>query len=61
MIKVEYTQQEAQALVQLIDMACKAGGMAVAEACIALTKKIIEATKEQAPPSLGEPNAAPQP
>ncbi len=40
MIKVEFTKEEAQVLVNLIDIACKAAGMQAAEACVHLTKKI---------------------
>ena len=45
MIKPELTTQEAQALLQLIDLACKAGGVNVAEACLVLSKKIVDASK----------------
>lgn len=42
---VELTQQEATALLQLIDAAVKAVGMQGAEAAVVLTRKIQEAFK----------------
>ena len=37
---IQYTENELTVLVQLLDIAVKAGGLNVAEAAIALTKKI---------------------
>jgi hypothetical protein len=48
MITIIFEEAEARALVGLIDMACKAGGLQVAEACVVLTKKIEAASKEAA-------------
>jgi hypothetical protein len=42
---VEYTAGEASALLQLIDLAVKSGGMQVAEAAVVLSNKIREAAK----------------
>ena len=39
-MNIELTQGEANALLQLIDIACQAKGMQVAEAAVVLTKKI---------------------
>lgn len=53
--KIEFNEGEAQALVQLMDLAVKSGGIAVAEAALVLTKKMTaafpaeEAKKEEAP------------
>ena len=38
MVKLEITEQQAGALVQLIDLAIKAGGLNVAEAALFFTK-----------------------
>ena len=40
MITIELTEQEQQALLQLIDLAVKAGGLQVAEASAGIAKKI---------------------
>ena len=40
MVKLEITEQQAGALVQLIDLAIKAGGLNVAEAGVFFTKLI---------------------
>ena len=45
MLTVTYTTQEAEALTALIDIACKSGGLRVAEACVVLLKKLTEASK----------------
>lgn len=45
MIKVEFSKEEVQALLQLIDMAVKTGGLNVAEAGIVLAKKLDVASK----------------
>lgn len=45
MIKIEFTKEETQALVGLIDMAVKSGGLQVANAALVLTKKIDDAAK----------------
>lgn len=42
---VTYTTDEANAAIQLYDMAVKANGMIVAEAAITLTKKLQDAAK----------------
>jgi hypothetical protein len=44
-MQIELTPQEAQVLVNLLDMACKAGGLQVAEACIVFTRKVEDARK----------------
>lgn len=41
---IDFTKEEANALMQLLDLACKAGGLQVAEAAIYMTKKIQPAT-----------------
>lgn len=45
-MNVSYTNEEAQAAIQLYDMAVKANGLAVSEAALFLTKKLQEASKE---------------
>ena len=46
---VELNQQEANALLQIIDVAVKAQGMSAAEAGVHLTKKIQEAFSAEEP------------
>lgn len=46
-VTVKLTSQEANVLLQLIDLAVKSGGIAVAEAAVVLTKKISAAFPEQ--------------
>jgi hypothetical protein len=43
-LQVEFTQEEINALVQLIDIAVKAAGLQVAEASVILTNKLKNAT-----------------
>lgn len=45
MIKIELTKEEMQALVGLIDMAVKSGGLQVANAALVLIKKIEDSAK----------------
>lgn len=45
-MNVTYTKEEAQAAIQLYDLAVKANGLAVSEAALFLTKKLQEAAKE---------------
>lgn len=45
MINLQLTEQEAQALVQLMDAAVRAQGLQVAQAALVLTAKIQEAGK----------------
>ena len=45
MIKIELTKEEMQALVGLIDMAVKSGGLQVANAALVLIKKIEASAK----------------
>lgn len=45
MIKIELTQEQANALLQLIDVAVKAGGVANARAAIPLVDLIINAAQ----------------
>jgi len=47
MKNVQLTQKEADALLQLIDLAVKANGVNVAQAALHITDKIQEAFKEQ--------------
>lgn len=46
MIKIEFSVDEAKALLQLIDMAVKTGGLNVAEAGVVLARKIDNAGAE---------------
>jgi hypothetical protein len=46
MITVKYTEQEAQVLLNLIDVAVKAAGLQAAEAALHLAKKLEDAAKE---------------
>lgn len=46
MTAIEFTKEEAIALVQLIDIATKSAGLNVAEAATVLAKKIAPATQE---------------
>lgn len=45
MITIQLTNDEAQALVQLLDIAVKAGGIRVAQPALQLTQKLDEAAK----------------
>lgn len=44
-MNVTYTNEEAQAAIQLYDIAVKANGLSVSEAALFLTKKLQEAAK----------------
>lgn len=46
---LQLTQQEAAALVQLLDLACKAGGLQVAQVASQLAMKIDAAAKAEEP------------
>ena len=50
MIKIELTEMEIKALVELLDLANKAGGLRVAEACVVLSRKITEAVQKASMP-----------
>ena len=54
MVKLEITEQQAGALVQLIDLAIKAGGLNVAEAALFFTKLLQPQLKPEGDPA-GEP------
>ena len=45
--QITFTTQEANALIQLLDIAVKTQGMQAAEAALHLTKKVQEAFKEE--------------
>ena len=45
--QITFTTQEANAILQLLDIAVKTQGMQVAEAALHLTKKVEEAFKEE--------------
>lgn len=45
MLRVELTKDEAETLVQLLDVAVKAGGLQTARAACALTDKVVAAAK----------------
>lgn len=47
MINVEFSKDEINAMLQLIDMAVKTGGLNVAEAGIVLAKKLNSALKQE--------------
>lgn len=49
MINLQLTEQEAQALVQLMDAAVRAQGLQVAQAALVLTAKVQEAAKASVP------------
>lgn len=44
MIKIELTDQEAQSLVELLDLATKAGGIGAARYAVPLVQKVMDAT-----------------
>jgi len=46
-MKYDFTEQEVDALISLIDLAIKAGGLRVAENGIVLTKKLQNPIKEE--------------
>ncbi len=43
-MKLEFTDQEAQVLLQLLDLAVKAGGLQVSEAALVIAKKVQDAS-----------------
>jgi hypothetical protein len=47
MTSIEFTKEEATALLQLLDIACKSGGLNVAEAVTALARKIAPAAQDK--------------
>jgi hypothetical protein len=47
MTAIEFSKDEATALLQLLDIACKSGGLNVAEAVVALSRKIAPATQDK--------------
>ena len=49
MIKIELTAEQANALLQLIDIAIKAGGFQNAKVGVPLAELILESAKSQAP------------
>jgi hypothetical protein len=49
MIKIELTAEQANALLQLIDIAIKAGGFQNAKVGVPLAEIILEAAKSQVP------------
>ena len=49
MIKIELTQEQTNTLLQLIDIAIKAGGFQNAKVGVPLAELILEAAKQQAP------------
>ena len=49
MIKIELTAEQANTLLQLIDIAIKAGGFQNAKVGVPLAELILEAAKAQAP------------
>ena len=54
MIKLDLSNQEANALLQLIDLAVKSRGLEVAEAGVVLANRIREAAKPQPEPKEAE-------
>lgn len=42
-MKIEYTQQEATVLVQIIDLAVKSSGLQVAESAVILARRLTDA------------------
>jgi len=49
MIRIELTEEKAKALVELLDVAIKAGGLQVAKAAVVLVDDIMAAVKESQP------------
>ena len=54
MKSIEFTPEEAQAVIQLFDVACTSLGLGVAEAAATLTRKFQQAFGEQAEPEVVE-------
>jgi hypothetical protein len=59
MTAVEFTKDEAAALLQLIDLACKSGGLQVAEASAVLARKIAPAAQDT-PQTEPKPDISPK-
>lgn len=50
-MKIDLTKDEAQVLVNLLDIAVKSGGLQAAEASLYFAKKLEAASKEETKPS----------
>lgn len=55
---IELNDNEAKVLTGLLDIAVKAGGLQVAEAAIALAKKVVMAAQAEAQTKTPQPDAA---
>ena len=55
-MNIELNENEASALLQLIDIAVKAAGLSAAEAGVVLAKKIQTAAKDAAPADTNQPS-----
>lgn len=51
MINMSFTQQELHAMIQLMDLAVKSGGLQVAPAAVVLQQKIMAAVQAAATPA----------
>lgn len=58
MTAIEFTKEEATALIQLIDLATKSAGLSVAEAATVLARKIAPATQD--PQTESKPDISPK-
>jgi hypothetical protein len=47
MVVLELTKEEAQQLLELLDVATKAGGLQVAQAALPLAGKLVQASQEK--------------
>lgn len=60
MTAIEFTKEEATALIQLIDIATKSAGLNVAEAATVLAKKIAPATQDAPEAPAATPDISPK-
>jgi hypothetical protein len=59
MKSIEFTDNELNILVQLLDIAVKAQGLNVAEAAVVLARKVAEVGGSEANPEYAEPTVVP--
>ena len=61
MITVNFTKNQAQVLLQLLDLTVKTNGLSVAEAAVVLSKIIEDGIRKEAAPAPSEPESGKKP
>ena len=59
MKSIEFTDQELNILIQLLDIAVKSQGLSVAEAAVVLARKVGEVADNSPEPQIAEPTVVP--